>query len=102
MAGDVIYPPPDIRGIIEKTAESVCKHGRDIEQRALKEGTEKLSFLQGDHPYRAYYEMRLRALQELPEQLPEPPRSTQPVQVQEGGGGAGAGAGAISEPFRSP
>ncbi|CAD7933818.1 unnamed protein product [Amoebophrya sp. A120] len=56
---DLIFPPPDMRGIIEKLADHVAKHGVDFEKRALRENNEKLAFLRENNPYRPYYEYRL-------------------------------------------
>jgi len=73
---DIIYPPPEMRTIIEKTANFVATYGVEFEAKALNENTDKLKFLKADNPYRAFYEMRLKALtagdKEAPEQPPVP------------------------------
>lgn len=56
----VAYPPPDMRKIIDKTAEFVAQHGPEFEKKAQREGNEKFKFLFGEHPFRPYYDMRLQ------------------------------------------
>jgi len=56
----VIHPPPDIRTLIDKTAEYVAKQGPAFEQRVLKDQSQKFSFLLPDNPFRAYYELRVK------------------------------------------
>lgn len=60
---ELIYPPPEMRSIIEKLADHVSKHGLEFEKRALRENNEKLAFLRADNPYRAYYDHRIAQLQ---------------------------------------
>ena len=80
----VIYPPPDIRGIIDKTAQFVAKNGPEFEQKVgggpvLPRGSllslprltvlcvsgqvltsgQKFAFLLPSNPYRAYYDMKV-------------------------------------------
>lgn len=59
----VIIPPPEIRAVVDKTAQYVAKAGKSFEQRILdsKEGkTAKFNFMKGDDPYHAYYELKIR------------------------------------------
>ncbi|CAD7933519.1 unnamed protein product [Amoebophrya sp. A25] len=58
----VIFPPPEMRGIIDKMAEYVGKNGIDFEKRAMQEKSAKLSFLNLDNPYRPYYDYLLREI----------------------------------------
>merc|ERR1719161_2647742 len=56
----IIYPPPDIRGVIDTTAQFVAKHGPEFEQRVLREQSNtKFAFLQPSNPYRAYFDHRV-------------------------------------------
>ena len=50
--GMLIFPPPDIRNRVDKTAEFVKKFGRNFEQKLLARGDEKLGFLKPEDPYR--------------------------------------------------
>ncbi|XP_051152956.1 probable splicing factor 3A subunit 1 [Andrographis paniculata] len=57
----IIYPPPDIRNIVDKTAQFVAKNGPEFEKRIIanNEGNAKFNFLRGSDPYHAYYQHRL-------------------------------------------
>jgi splicing factor 3A subunit 1 len=63
---DVIYPPPDIKSVIDKTAEFVAKVGDDFERKVTQQqaGQPKFAFLNVGNPYRKYYEMRIQQLRE--------------------------------------
>merc|ERR1719329_1179476 len=57
----LIYPPPDIRGVIDKTAQFVAKCGNEFEQRVLREQNHtKFAFLLPNNPYRPYYEHKVK------------------------------------------
>lgn len=57
----LIYPPPDIRGVIDKTAQFVAKCGADFEKRVLQEQNHtKFAFLLPTNPYRPYYEHKVK------------------------------------------
>ena len=59
----VIIPPPDIRAVVDKTAQFVGKNGKSFEQRILdsSEGkTAKFNFMKQFDPYHAYYEMKIK------------------------------------------
>ena len=59
----LIFPPADIRGVIDKTARFVAEHGPEFEQRALREQSHtKFAFLLPNNPYRAYYEHKVKEL----------------------------------------
>ncbi|KAL3654896.1 hypothetical protein CASFOL_000682 [Castilleja foliolosa] len=57
----IIYPPPDIRSIVDKTSHFVSKNGPEFEKRiiASNEGNAKFNFLRASDPYHAYYQHRL-------------------------------------------
>lgn len=59
----VIIPPPDIRAVVDKTAQFVAKNGKAFEQRILGSGegkTAKFNFMKINDPYHGYYEQRIR------------------------------------------
>ncbi|CDP18159.1 unnamed protein product [Coffea canephora] len=57
----IIYPPPDIRNIVDKTSQFVAKNGPEFEKRiiASNAGNPKFNFLNASDPYHAYYQHRL-------------------------------------------
>eukprot|EP00917_Polyrhabdina_sp_WS-2016_P012254 GHVP01026975.1.p1 GENE.GHVP01026975.1~~GHVP01026975.1.p1 ORF type:complete len:472 (+),score=119.19 GHVP01026975.1:633-2048(+) len=59
-----IFPPPELKGIIDKTALFVSRNGPDFESRVSRErepnGKLKFEFLSPESPFRAYYEMRVK------------------------------------------
>ncbi|KAF8407465.1 hypothetical protein HHK36_006598 [Tetracentron sinense] len=57
----IIHPPPDIRTIVDKTAQFVAKNGPEFEKRIIANnaGNAKFNFLNGSDPYHAYYQHRL-------------------------------------------
>lgn len=57
----IIHPPPDIRNIVDKTAQFVAKNGPDFEKRIIANntGNAKFNFLIPSDPYHAYYQHRL-------------------------------------------
>lgn len=78
----IIYPPTDIRNIVDKTASFVAKNGPEFEKRIIanNEGNSKFNFLRPSDPYHAYYQHRLSenraqnqaSAQEQPSEPPEP------------------------------
>lgn len=62
----MIIPPPDMRAIIDKTAEFIAKQGKEMEKRIYTEDKSrvKFAFLGSDHPFHPYYEMALKAYKE--------------------------------------
>ena len=74
----LIYPPPDIRGVIDKTAQFVAKCGEGFEQRVLREQNHtKFAFLLPNNPYRPYYEHKVREFKTgvVEEAKPEVPQA---------------------------
>ncbi|KAJ1939661.1 splicing factor 3a, subunit 1, partial [Linderina pennispora] len=55
---EIIYPPLDIKSIVDKTAEHVAKSGERFQGllREKYEGNAKFSFLYPNDPYNAYYQ----------------------------------------------
>jgi splicing factor 3A subunit 1 len=63
----VIIPPPEIRAVVDKTAQFVARNGKSFEQRILSSGegkTAKFNFMKPYDPYHAYYEMKIRDFEE--------------------------------------
>lgn len=74
----LIFPPPDIRGVIDKTAQFVAKCGPEFEQRVLREQNhQKFAFLLPNNPYRAYYEHKVKEFKTgvVEEAKPEVPQA---------------------------
>ncbi|CAH0480630.1 unnamed protein product [Peronospora belbahrii] len=56
----IIYPPPEIRAVVDKTALFVANNGRAFESRIVGERmSTKFSFLRDSDPYHAYYEHKV-------------------------------------------
>jgi splicing factor 3A subunit 1 len=57
----IIYPPIDIRTIVDKTAQFVARNGREFESRIVghESNNAKFSFLVPSDPYHAYYEFKI-------------------------------------------
>src|SRR3989338_6324060 len=52
----VIIPPPELKTVIDKTAQYVAKNGPAFEKKIIEtNSSEKFAFLQPDHPFHAYY-----------------------------------------------
>jgi splicing factor 3A subunit 1 len=62
----IIYPPPDLRGIVDKTAQFVAKNGKEFEVRIMgsEAGNQKFSFLRENDPYHAYYDFKVKEFQD--------------------------------------
>jgi len=74
----IIFPPADIRGVIDKTAQFVAKCGPEFEQRVLREQNHaKFSFLLPSNPYRPYYEHKVKEFKTgvVEESKPEVPQA---------------------------
>eukprot|EP00914_Ancora_sagittata_P007536 GHVO01014762.1.p1 GENE.GHVO01014762.1~~GHVO01014762.1.p1 ORF type:complete len:350 (-),score=71.67 GHVO01014762.1:166-1215(-) len=59
----IIFPPPEIKGIIDKTAQFVAKNGAQFEAKVglqRENGKLKFEFLQTGNPYRPYYDCKVR------------------------------------------
>ena len=63
-AMDIILPPPDVRAIIDKTAEYVSKNGTSFEAkiRDSQSGNLKFAFLDSEDPYHGYYQEKIKRL----------------------------------------
>ena len=72
----IIYPPPEVRNIVDKTASFVAKNGPEFEQRIKQNeiNNPKFNFLNGGDPYHAYYQHKVNEIREGKE--PSPPSGT--------------------------
>ncbi|KAK7256058.1 hypothetical protein RIF29_29491 [Crotalaria pallida] len=68
----IIHPPPDIRNIVEKTAQFVAKNGPEFEKRIMANnaGNAKFNFLNASDPYHAYYQHKLAEFRASSSQQP--------------------------------
>jgi len=62
----IIYPPPEVRNIVDKTAGFVARNGPEFEQRIKQNevNNPKFNFLSPGDPYNAYYEHRVKSIRE--------------------------------------
>jgi len=60
----IIYPPPTIRTIADKTSQFAAKNGPEFEKRIIANnaGNDKFNFLNPSDPYHAHYQHRLSEL----------------------------------------
>ncbi|CAH8609796.1 unnamed protein product [Heterobilharzia americana] len=68
----IIYPPPEVRNIVDKTASFVARNGPDFESRIRQNeiSNPKFNFLNPADPYHAYYQHKVREFAEG--RTPEP------------------------------
>ncbi|CAH0395629.1 unnamed protein product [Bemisia tabaci] len=62
----IIYPPPEVRNIVDKTAGFVASYGPEFESRIRenKLGNPKFNFLSPGDPYNAYYQHKVKEFRE--------------------------------------
>eukprot|EP00088_Acartia_fossae_P052399 TRINITY_DN5917_c0_g1_i4.p1 TRINITY_DN5917_c0_g1~~TRINITY_DN5917_c0_g1_i4.p1 ORF type:complete len:773 (-),score=302.98 TRINITY_DN5917_c0_g1_i4:60-2378(-) len=62
----IIYPPPEVRNIVDKTAGFVARNGQEFEQRIKQNevNNPKFNFLNSGDPYHAYYQHRVTQIRE--------------------------------------
>ncbi|CAH1099665.1 unnamed protein product [Psylliodes chrysocephalus] len=70
----IIYPPPEVRNIVDKTASFVARNGPEFEARIRQNelGNPKFNFLNGGDPYHAYYQHKVKDFREGKGQEPSP------------------------------
>lgn len=68
----IIYPPPEVRNIVDKTANFVARNGPEFEERirANEANNVKFNFLNPNDPYHAYYQHKKREFHESDQQAP--------------------------------
>ncbi|KPM05088.1 splicing factor 3A subunit 1-like protein [Sarcoptes scabiei] len=68
MSGEIsiIYPPPEIRNIVDKTASFVARNGPEFETRIQQNepNNRKFNFLNPGDPYNAYYQFKVKEFRE--------------------------------------
>ncbi|XP_055384989.1 splicing factor 3A subunit 1 [Condylostylus longicornis] len=62
----IIYPPPEVRNIVDKTASFVARNGPEFEARIRQNelGNPKFNFLNSGDPYHAYYRHKVTEFRE--------------------------------------
>ena len=75
----IIYPPPEVRNIVDKTASFVARNGPDFEQRIKQNEVQnpKFTFLNNGDPYHAYYQHRVQEIRDGKESSPGIPNKVQ-------------------------
>jgi hypothetical protein len=70
----IIYPPPEVRNIVDKTASFVARNGPEFEQRIKQNelNNPKFTFLNSGDPYNAYYEHKVEEIREGKDITPPP------------------------------
>lgn len=83
--GGIIYPPPDIRSLIDRTAGFVARNGAAFETKIKgdERANSRFTFLQDDDPFNGYYRAKIEVLRD----------GTGPLADAEGSITDGAGAG---------
>ncbi|XP_066149646.1 splicing factor 3A subunit 1 [Euwallacea fornicatus] len=68
----IIYPPPEVRNIVDKTASFVARNGPEFEARIRQNelGNPKFNFLNTGDPYHAYYQHKVNEFKEGKAQEP--------------------------------
>lgn len=62
----MIVPPPDMRAIIDKTAQFIAKQGPAMEKKIFSSDPTKIkfAFILPDNPFHAYYKMAVQSFKE--------------------------------------
>merc|ERR1719210_1368519 len=62
----IIYPPPEVRNIVDKTAGFVARNGPEFESRIRQNelNNPKFNFLTTTDPYHAYYQHKVKEFRE--------------------------------------
>lgn len=86
----IIYPPPELRNIVDKTATFVARNGPEFEARIRQNeiNNAKFNFLNQGDPYNAYYQHKVKEAKEgkIQPELALAPTPTKPGQQQSAGG----------------
>lgn len=72
----IIYPPPEVRNIVDKTASFVARNGPEFESRIRQneQNNSKFNFLNPADPYHAYYQHKVKEFREGKGQEPQVPK----------------------------
>jgi len=82
----IIYPPPDLRSIVDKTAQFVAKSGAAFESKikAANAGNAKFNFLLTNDPYHGYYLKKIEDFKkEFAANLSAKPEQAEPAGKQQ-------------------
>lgn len=83
----IIYPPPELRNIVDKTATFVARNGPEFEARIRQNeiNNAKFNFLNQGDPYNAYYQHKVKEAKEgkIQPELALAPTPTKPGQQQQ-------------------
>lgn len=62
----IIYPPPEVRSIVDKTATFVARNGPEFEEKIRQNeiNNTKFNFLNSNDPYHAYYQHKVKEIAE--------------------------------------
>lgn len=62
----IIYPPPEVRSIVDKTASFVARNGPEFEEKIRQNEitNTKFNFLNHNDPYHAYYQHKVKEISE--------------------------------------
>ncbi|KAH9490718.1 splicing factor 3a, subunit 1 [Bulinus truncatus] len=74
----IIYPPPEVRNIVDKTASFVARNGPEFENRIRQNevNNPKFNFLQPTDAYHGYYQHKVAEFKEGKAQEPQAPKIT--------------------------
>ncbi|XP_040583931.1 splicing factor 3A subunit 1 [Lepeophtheirus salmonis] len=66
----IIYPPPEVRNIVDKTASFVARNGPEFEQKIKQNeiNNPKFNFLNSGDPYNAYYQYKVNDIRSSEEE----------------------------------
>ena len=80
----IIYPPPEVRNIVDKTASFVARNGPEFETRIRQNeiNNPKFNFLTPTDPYHAYYQHKVKEFQEGKAQEPTLPKAMSGLGLQ--------------------
>ncbi|KAJ8309400.1 hypothetical protein KUTeg_014274 [Tegillarca granosa] len=80
----IIYPPPEVRNIVDKTAGFVARNGPEFESRIRQNevNNPKFNFLNPADPYHAYYQHKVKEFKEGKGLEPIAPKNQSLVQSQ--------------------
>ncbi|KAK7454123.1 hypothetical protein BaRGS_00039595 [Batillaria attramentaria] len=78
----IIYPPPEVRNIVDKTASFVARNGPEFENRIRQNevNNPKFNFLNPTDAYHAYYQHKVKEFKEGKGQEPVAPKLQRPTQ----------------------
>lgn len=102
----IIYPPPELRNIVDKTAAFVARNGPEFEARIRQNeiNNSKFNFLNSGDPYNAYYQHKVKEAKEgkIQPELALAPTPTKPGQQQQQSGAPASKQDLISKIVEQP